>query len=74
MQEGVKLFRLEFVRILTEVKRLELTQLKTEEMKRLYLVPMGKFISQRKTEDKIYLVLTRKLIFYNQMMNSMSRV
>ena len=74
MQEGVKLFRLELVRILTEVKRLELTHLKTGEMKRLYLVPMGKLISQRKTEDKIYLVLTRKLIFYNQMMNSMSRV
>ena len=46
----------------------------TGEMKRLYLVPMGKLISQWKTEDKIYLVLTRKLIFYDQMMNSMSRV
>ena len=46
MQEGVKLFRLELVRIFTEVKRLELTHLKTEEMKRLYLVPMGKLISQ----------------------------
>ena len=47
MQEGVKPFRLELVRILTELKRLELTHSKTEEMKRLYLVPMGKLISQR---------------------------
>ena len=33
-------------------------------MKRLYLVPMGSLYLNRITNDKIYLVLTRKLIFY----------